>query len=117
MVRLGAYKGAKVIFTQKGFNSSMVRLGGRRNKYLSWRKAEFQFQYGAIGSKFFIACIDCIRLFQFQYGAIGRTNIISADNQYITVSIPVWCDWEIKKKPTKKYFNSFNSSMVRLGES
>ena|GEM_PF-5846666 len=70
----------------------MVRLGAGTWERL-FGDAEFQFQYGAIGSYHAEKRVILVKTFQFQYGAIGS---------------------QINSIPHHPY-TSFNSSMVRLG--
>ena len=39
------------------------------------------------------------------------------DSPYQFISIPLWCDWEMKQPRTRNTIIHFNSTMVRLGAS
>ena len=54
--------------------------------------------------------------FQFQLGAIGSKKMKTLKIAAV-VSIPAWCDWEKLVVLPPWPIDSFNSSLVRLGES
>ncbi len=55
--------------------------------------------------------------FQFQHGAIGSASCVELQLHFKLVSIPAWCDWEKQAYViAKAACESFNSSMVRLGD-
>ncbi len=99
-------------------------------------RERFQFQCGAIGRISPTEVTVPVRSFQFQCGAIGRSYFVG-EAPPKSVSIPVWCDWEIvfkncRNAATEFQFQCgaigrkasqastlglprFNSSVVRLG--
>ena len=102
MVRLGVRLRLTCNFRNSRFNSSMVRLEGSTFLTLI-NSSKFQFQYGSIGSipehKIYIEPY----LFQFQYGSIGKILTQPCPDDFISVSIPVWFDWELLVRSVK-YF-------------
>ncbi len=75
---------------------------------------KFQFHYGAIGSLFRPLSFFRQSPFQFHYGAIGSKKISYRGKNKRIISIPLWCDWKLRKLKTSNNKPNFNSIMVRL---
>ena len=138
MVRLGDQQEEVINWTERYFNSSMVRLGARYRFCSSYRSVisipvwcdwepnqqlhhtdnlwNFNSSMVRLGAQHFTFNLRNVWVFQFQYGAIGRcVNLIVLFS--VVISIPVWCDWEMFQEPLINLLpHYFNSSMVRLGD-
>ena len=116
MVRLKVCFPTKWTELEADFNSNMVRLKAFIFDTADTGKAWFQFQYGAIKSKYHRHNADQQSQFQFQYGAIKRCNIpflkiFISDFNSNMVRLKAWLGSTLCFRKVH-----FNSNMVRLKE-
>ena len=114
MVRLERFKSETLYAPIAHFNSIMVRLE-HTNLDTMLLAIIFQFHYGAIGTRLQKEYLQVLSIISIPLWCDWNIKPISYRKLLDLISIPLWCDWNyILKSETNETLIYFNSIMVRL---